>query len=211
MREKASASVSPRLSRQESPTRAGCLAAALAAAILQAALPAAAAEPPEKALLRLHVTSHVSVHLFTEVDWDVLISTSGKMHGYTTCECPFCVGPWVTVASSGQLSSAQLSALQAALVNGRIGILPGCRYLDGMAPGDAGTYDLQWYGRPNREQFVTLYLGFFNFNDNVPACSGEEVDLFRTIDDLVINVLGFPPTIAPATPTNQPNVCGEIP
>jgi hypothetical protein len=41
-----------------------------------------------------------------------------------------------------------------------------------------------------------------------PTCSAAEVNLFKLIDDLVINVLGFPSTLAPETSINGQNACG---
>ncbi len=183
-------------------------AAALAAAMLPLALPAAAAEPPpQKALLRIHLTSYANIQVFNEVDWDVLISTTGQVQGYTTCGCEECEGLWITVAKTAQLSPSQLSTLQAALANNAIGVQPSCSYLDGLLPGDSGTYQLQWYGHTTRENIITMSLGLAV---TPPACSAQELDLFKTIDDLVINVLGFPPTLAPETVTSGGNACGAI-
>jgi hypothetical protein len=205
MSEKISASAVPRLFQWGRLTAAG-LVAALAAAVLPVALSAATAGPPEKALLRLHLTSYTNVQLLNEVDWDVLIMTSGKMQGFTTCGCEyFCTGLWITTASTAQLSPAQLSTLQAALANGEIGLQSGCSYFDGLVPGDGGTYQLQWYGATGRENILNVSLGDSNAP---PLCSATVVSLLKTIDDLVIDVLGFPPTLAPETSINRLNACG---
>jgi hypothetical protein len=211
MRDKACASALPRLSRLGRLTAAG-LAAALVAAILPVALPTAAAEL-EAPLLRIHVTSTVDRLLsFSEIDWEVLITASGNMQGFTTCGCtgPECVMQrWIAVANTAQLSLSQLSTLQAALASGHIGLLGSCDYLDGGLASDQGLYELHWYGRNLRQNTIVLHLGPDYSPGAHPSCSQAEIDLFTTIDRLVVNVLGFPSTIAPG-PHNRATACGEV-
>jgi hypothetical protein len=217
MRERIFACALRPLGRHGGPIRAGW-AVAFVFGILPVALPASAVEPSQQALLRIHLTSDTSIpgmegnRYLDEVDWDVLISTSGKMEGFTTCGCNGSLtdtscqtGLWTTVASTAQLSAAQLSTLRAALTDGAVGLQPSCSYVDDSSL-RAGSYELQWYGRQGRSNIITMSLGP---TITTPACSDAELALFKTIDDLVIDELGFPPTLAPETPINRRNACGE--
>jgi hypothetical protein len=167
-------------------------------------------ELPGRALLRLHVTSYANIQAFNEEDWDVIITTSGEMWGFTTCCAELGEGCWISVANTAHMSTAQLRALGAALESGHVGLLyNNCLLSDGgELPGNGASSELQWYGRNQRENFFTLFVGPAGPANLVPpTCSAGEVNLFKVIDDLVINVLGFPPTIAPKTPINRANAC----